>query len=315
MICLVALVLLSPGCRRGRLQAMRAESSAALRAMAAHDLSCRSTLSTVALDLRVAQVTGCGQTREYARSERTRGDVVWTAVEPIATRAEREMQCDVASLTLTAPWATVRRVSGCGREARYDLMCGADACAWAMTQHSGARIASRAAPVLSVAVATPVDGTTVGAEAPVPEWYRTASASGPPMLPSAVSAPSPSTSATDDEGRLRALASESLGCSELTLTVLRPRVVQVYGCGRLVEYASSSADASAWAPLASVVDVAHREMTCAADDLAVTALAATMRTVVGCGRSARYELVCEGECGWRMTAHAGAWSEGQAGDE
>lgn len=263
------------------------------------------------LDTRVTEALACGRVREYARSPGSMD--VWVALEPLPTRASREMSCEEGRLTITAERATVRRVVGCRREARYDLMCGADQCAWAMTTHAGAapprepreRLAS------TVESTAPTESTTAGGEVFVPEPYRATR-----VEPETASA-EPRVEGDESERRLRAVASRDLSCSDLALTSLRPRVVQVLGCGRLGEYAASASDPGAWAPIETMIDVAETEMACEVGMLTVAALATTIRTAVGCGRSARYELTCStpsgsAACAWRMTAHAGAWDEAAA---
>lgn len=276
---------------------MRGRDSVSLHSLAARAMRCHEPLIDVPIDDRVTQVFGCGHVQEYSRALRRRGEDGWTPVEPVGARAAREMQCDEGALSITVDGATARRVEGCGREARYDLMCGATQCAWAMTAHAGAPPPRPDGG--GVATAAPIAEAAVEGELYVPSPYRTAEA---PVV-------APGEPRAGSETRLRALASMALGCSELELTPLRARVVQVLGCGRFGEYASAPDDADEWEPIEPLVDAAAVEMACGEDALTIAALAATTRTAVGCGRSARYELVCGAECAWRMSAHAGAWGE------
>lgn len=87
---------------------------------------------------------------------------------------------------------------------------------------------------------------------------------------------------------------------------VHPEVVQVRGCGRRQEYVF---DVSHHPPIVRVELVAEGDMVCSASQLDVESPAPAVRSVRGCGRLARYDLVCAAaSCHWTMTAHSGAWA-------
>nr|MDQ3035695.1 hypothetical protein [Myxococcota bacterium] len=116
-----------------------------LQQQASRELGCDArTLTITPLSDRVMQVHGCGQLRDYAYATgRRRG---WYAIQPVYMRAGSEMACPVQQLSVQAPTSTVRNATGCGRTARYDLVCGAIECAWMMTAHGGAWAGETGAP-------------------------------------------------------------------------------------------------------------------------------------------------------------------------
>lgn len=115
------------------------------------------------------------------------------------------------------------------------------------------------------------------------------------------------------ERELRQQAARELRCDgrALVLTPLSSRVYQVLGCGQMRDYAYGVGGTRGWTPLQPVYERAVVEMACPLEQLRITAPTATMRSAFGCGRTARYDLVCDArECSWRMTSHAGAWAAG-----
>lgn len=107
----------------------------------------------------VIQVRGCGERREYAISGRGRRLRV-AAIVPVERSATTELSCAPDAIHVDSPAPAVRAVTGCGRRARYDLLCQDEHCAWTMTAHEGAWAGLDDAPVPDVA-AVP--------EAPPPE--------------------------------------------------------------------------------------------------------------------------------------------------
>jgi hypothetical protein len=119
------------------------------------------------------------------------------------------------------------------------------------------------------------------------------------------------------ERQLLRQASLDLGCPvhQIVATRLHDRVYQVVGCGQVRDYAWDVASRrGGWFPLEPVSLRATDDMACLPGQLQITAPAPTVRDVVGCGRTARYELDCEGmQCRWVMTAPSGAWGDRIAG--
>lgn len=111
-----------------------------LQQQAERDLRCPARqLVLTPLTERVVQVHGCQQLRDYAYSRpQGRGRAAWVPLQPVFARAAAELACPAQALAIQAPGPTVRSASGCGRSARYDLVCGALDCAWMMTAHDGA---------------------------------------------------------------------------------------------------------------------------------------------------------------------------------
>lgn len=148
VVALAALTLFACGRRRGTSRAtFGARQVRELQQRAAHELGCTERgLTVTPLSDRVMQVHGCGQLRDYAYG--TGRGSGWHPMQPVYVRAAAEMVCPVAQLSVQAPTAMIRNAAGCGRTARYDLVCGSLECAWTMTAHGGAWAGSvEAAPV------------------------------------------------------------------------------------------------------------------------------------------------------------------------
>jgi hypothetical protein len=198
LLVIVLSALAIAGCARSRRGRIAARQTRQLRQLAAVELACHpDTLRLVPLDDRVYQVEGCNQLRDYALADRRgrgrRGG--WYAIQPVYARATAEMACPPSQLAIQAPAATVRNAHGCGRTARYDLVCGEAECAWMMTAHAGAwagepagampaqiapdAIPSAGAEVVVTAVPTPASPGPVGG----PPTSAAAAAATPPATP------------------------------------------------------------------------------------------------------------------------------------
>jgi hypothetical protein len=130
---------------------------------ASRELGCpASDVALTPLTGRVYQVVGCGQLRDYEWGLGARRG--WHPLEPVYVRAATEMACPLPYLQILAPTPTIRHALGCGQTARYDLVCSAIVCQWAMTARemigaggSGPGVAASVAPS---APATVVDGAS-----------------------------------------------------------------------------------------------------------------------------------------------------------
>lgn len=137
-IALAICLALVPGCRRrSRTQAAAVRAIPGHRALlrdARQALDCEN-LSLTAVDVRVAQVLGCGQRSDFA-SDQSSGH--WAELRSVSSRAETDLGCASTALVVTHPASRVSAVTGCGRRARYDLVCEDLGCEWRMTAHAGA---------------------------------------------------------------------------------------------------------------------------------------------------------------------------------
>jgi hypothetical protein len=111
-----------------------------VRRRAGRDLDCPpQAVSAEPLAYGVVQARGCLHARDYL----VRGHGV-TPIAPLREVAERETGCD--TLTLEAPYRTIRLAIGCGRVTRFDLACGDDGrCHWLPTA-SATQVASATPP-------------------------------------------------------------------------------------------------------------------------------------------------------------------------
>ncbi|AKF08518.1 hypothetical protein DB32_005667 [Sandaracinus amylolyticus] len=148
VLAVIAALALGACVRRGGSATVGRRQQRQLVQQASRELGCdQQALVLTALNERVYQVHGCGQLRDYAWALGRRGG--WSPLQPVVLRAAAELGCPAAQLHVDAPAATVRNASGCGRSARYDLVCGGIECAWMMT----AQGAGWGAPVAAVAPA------------------------------------------------------------------------------------------------------------------------------------------------------------------
>ncbi|MFO0684705.1 MAG: hypothetical protein U0234_21795 [Sandaracinus sp.] len=138
---LASLVLAgTSGCRRGPGAEGRAPLIAARYRRTERQLEAQSGCDDVqsirAIRPRVLSVRGCGEQREVVVEP---DFTVAHAVAPVETLAARELACPEGAVEITRPSPTTRGAAGCGRRARYDLICDEAlwACAWAMTAHAG----------------------------------------------------------------------------------------------------------------------------------------------------------------------------------
>lgn len=138
LVMLVLAVLAASGCRRGRATIAptvpRALASMAHQALG--DIHCDHVDQVLLVLPGVIQVRGCGERREYVVAQGRGAPAL--EIAPIEPRAALELQCAEGSLRVDSPAPAVRGVLGCGRRARYDLLCRARHCEWTMTAHAGA---------------------------------------------------------------------------------------------------------------------------------------------------------------------------------
>lgn len=115
------------------------------------------------------------------------------------------------------------------------------------------------------------------------------------------------------QGRLLEDAGRALECAAtLSVTRLDPHAVEVAGCGRVNDYVWAD---GGWAPMRSISSRAGTDLGCAMTGVHVVAPALRVRAATGCGRTVRYDLVCEDAgCDWIATAHSGRWAD-QASSE
>jgi hypothetical protein len=101
-----------------------------LYALAERDTACPlRELSAWRIDDRVWQVSGCGDTREYAIFSRGFG-ARWQRITPVGARASLELGCPTPATALEVDPSGVMTASGCGRSAVLQLQCGLDRCEW-----------------------------------------------------------------------------------------------------------------------------------------------------------------------------------------
>ncbi|UJR78861.1 hypothetical protein [Sandaracinus amylolyticus] len=158
----IAALALGACVRRGGSATVGRRQQRQLVQQAARELGCdQGTLVLTALNDRVYQVHGCGQLRDYAWALGRRGG--WSPLQPVVLRAAAELGCPASQLRVDAPAATVRNASGCGRSARYDLVCGGIECAWMMTAQGagwGPQVAAAPAQPMPDAVPPPPGAVT-----------------------------------------------------------------------------------------------------------------------------------------------------------
>ena len=131
-----ALLAVASGCNRPRAQGGHSPGELVwIARMVQGDFACARIDSMREVLPGVVQVRGCGTRREY---QFERG---WRNAHPIASvesRASLELSCSASQLEVVSPAPAVRGVIGCGRRARYDLVCARGApCTWTMTAHAG----------------------------------------------------------------------------------------------------------------------------------------------------------------------------------
>lgn len=192
-LALCAALLASACVRRGGPRGAGRREQRQLQQQASIELQCRREgLVLTPLTERVVQVHGCGQLRDYAWAPLGRRGR-WAPLQPVVLRAATEMGCPPQQLRVEAPSATVRNAAGCGRSARYDLVCGGIECAWMMTAQGtgwGAVAAVGGAPAVAPpAASAPAEGTEVppppGATEPADPALATAPAAAPVVPASA----------------------------------------------------------------------------------------------------------------------------------
>lgn len=108
-----------------------------LRNVASRHMSCPMNLVDIEpLTPQVWQARGCGQTAEFAIVQR--GPVArWDRLQPVQVRASNALACPIERMVIAAPTGTAREVSGCGRNATYQLACTDRECRWEITDYSG----------------------------------------------------------------------------------------------------------------------------------------------------------------------------------
>ena len=146
---------------------------------ASREMSCPApALSIMLLTRDVWQVQGCGLLRDF-RLEGTGRRARWTPIEPMPVRASREMACPVSAMSFGAPLPTVRDATGCGRSARYVLVCTASGCLWGMSAHAGAWAGEvQSAPAL---LPPPSGGSSAPSGGPTSSGADTISIPPPPV--------------------------------------------------------------------------------------------------------------------------------------
>lgn len=136
-----------------------------LHQLASRELACPSAaLSAAPLTDRVWQVSGCNQVREYAIMGRGRGryrGARWRLVIGIVERASSELACAPEMLSIAAPSALERSVSGCGHAATYAIVCDQVDCAWVMRGRVATSGASGSAGAARALGAQPSDSSTI----------------------------------------------------------------------------------------------------------------------------------------------------------
>lgn len=135
---LVATALLSMGCHRGRGRTVASSVPRTLGRVAQQtvlDGDCDHVDQVLHVAPGVVQVRACGRRREYVMPPGRRP--VPRPITEIETRAAIDLACNGGHLVVESPAPAVRAVSGCGRRARYDLLCARARCEWTMTAHGG----------------------------------------------------------------------------------------------------------------------------------------------------------------------------------
>lgn len=128
-------------------------------------------LAARAVTDRVWRVTGCGQAREFAWVDLGEGRGTWDPIPPVSSYASNELACPLDAIVVQAPADNVRRVSGCGERATYQLACDARTCAWTMTEREEVP-----PPRPSVTIIPPPSGARPGP-------YATRPSAAPPPQP------------------------------------------------------------------------------------------------------------------------------------
>jgi hypothetical protein len=174
---LAAIGLAGSGCDRraayGAAPTLDARQAERLRRIAERDMSCpRRGLAEVPLVDSAVEVRGCGRIREYALVCRRGRRCQWQPMVPAALLAARDMSCTLESMSVAAPAAHVRDLIGCGRMARYTLVCdGETACRWNLTSRVTSEAAAAPPPTYGTTYAPPPVGgpaTTASMAAEVP---------------------------------------------------------------------------------------------------------------------------------------------------
>ena len=134
-LALAAAALASSGCRRRAAVGRTVPRTLhGIAQVSAQEMGCDDISDVLHVIPGVVQVRGCGQRREY-RVVGGRGRP--TSITDVASRASAELACERAAIVVESPAPAVRAVRGCGRRARYDLVCTRDECSWQMTAHTG----------------------------------------------------------------------------------------------------------------------------------------------------------------------------------
>lgn len=197
LLALLSLLALGCGARAhgGAVQAPDRRAMIRLERQAQREMSCRTPLHVVPLDLRAYQVDGCGQMREYAWVCSGRR-CAFQPIIPAVLRASADLQCAPEQLVTQADSATHRAFFGCMRGAAYHLLCLDHGCTWSRTPESVTVAAPVAAPppvVAGLMTAPPIDPTLEGVAIPPPPGAPSAFGSTtetiPPPPPAAVPPP------------------------------------------------------------------------------------------------------------------------------
>ena len=134
---LLALALVGSGCGRrgGTTPVNDARQTERLRRTSASDLQCdRTQMTLIALNATAMETRGCGRIREYSLVCTTRSRCGWQPIVAAAVLAQTELNCPLEAMSVAAPSATMREVSGCGRANRYELLCDTSLpCRWTRT--------------------------------------------------------------------------------------------------------------------------------------------------------------------------------------
>jgi hypothetical protein len=154
------------GVRAPRLSPSNAHWERALNRQALGELACPS-VRLIPLGESIVQVDGCSRVVEYALFCFSRRRCDWRPLEGVARRAERDLSCPGAALSISALGPVRRAVLGCGRSASYTLTCSTEHCAWAPES------LSPAPPVAVTAVSAVGPGGTDGVVIPPPPGSTT----------------------------------------------------------------------------------------------------------------------------------------------
>lgn len=154
------------GVRGARLSPSNEHWERVLNQQAVRELACPA-VRLIPLGGSIIQADGCARVAEYALFCFGRRRCEWRALEGVARRAERDLGCPSAVLSISAPGPVRRTVLGCGRSAAYALTCSSEHCAWAPESLSPAP-APGPAPFAVAAVAPSTPFATDGVVIPPP---------------------------------------------------------------------------------------------------------------------------------------------------